>query len=33
VRAVEAGFNEVWTNDRHLLAAAKHFGVKGRSLV
>jgi len=33
VTAVEAGFNEVWTNDRHLLAAAKHFGVKGRSLV
>lgn len=32
VTAVEAGFNEIWTNDRHLLSAAAHFGVKGRSV-
>lgn len=31
VSAVDAGFNEIWTNDRHLLAAAAHFGMKGRS--
>jgi predicted nucleic acid-binding protein len=32
VSAVEAGFNEIWTNDRHLLAAADHFALKGRSV-
>jgi predicted nucleic acid-binding protein len=32
VSAVEARFNEIWTNDRHLLAAAAHFGLKGRSV-
>ncbi len=32
VSAVEAGFNEIWTNDRHLLAAADHFGLQGRSV-
>ena len=32
VTAVEAGFNEIWTNDRHLLAAAGHLGLKGRSI-
>jgi len=32
VSAVEAGFNEIWTNDRHFLAAADHFGLKGRSV-
>ena len=25
------GEHEVWTNDRHLLAAAPHFGLMGRS--
>ena len=24
------GFTEVWTNDRHMLLAAVHFGLKGR---
>ena len=27
-----AGFSEVWTNDAHILAAAKHFGLRGRSV-
>ncbi len=30
--AIEAGFDEIWTNDRHLLAAARHFGLRGRSV-
>jgi predicted nucleic acid-binding protein len=30
--AREAGFSEVWTNDRHLLAAAPHFHLQGRSV-
>jgi len=30
--AIEAGFNEIWTNDRHLLAATAHFGLRGRSV-
>lgn len=32
VTAREAGFSEIWTNDRHLLAAAPHFGLAGRSV-
>jgi predicted nucleic acid-binding protein len=32
VSASEAGFNEIWTNDRHLLAAAAHFGIVGRAV-
>jgi predicted nucleic acid-binding protein len=31
VSAKEAGFREVWTNDRHMLRAAAHFGLAGRS--
>ena len=30
--ASEAGFGEVWTNDRHLLGAAAAFGLSGRSV-
>jgi predicted nucleic acid-binding protein len=30
--AMEAGESEMWTNDRHLLAAAAHFGITGRSV-
>jgi predicted nucleic acid-binding protein len=29
--AADAGEREVWSNDRHLLAAAQHFGLIGRS--
>jgi predicted nucleic acid-binding protein len=30
--ALEAGETEVWTNDRHLLAAAAHVGLIGKSV-
>jgi predicted nucleic acid-binding protein len=30
--ALDAGEPELWTNDRHLLAAATHFGLIGRSV-
>ncbi len=30
--AQEAGEREVWTNDRHMLAAAPYFGLSGRSV-
>jgi predicted nucleic acid-binding protein len=30
--AQEAGEHEVWTNDRHMLAAAPYFGLSGRSV-
>ncbi len=30
--ALDYGFQEIWTNDRHLLTAASHFGLKGRSV-
>jgi predicted nucleic acid-binding protein len=32
VTAADSGFSEVWTNDRHMLAAAPHFGLVGRSV-
>jgi predicted nucleic acid-binding protein len=30
--AQDLGESEIWTNDRHLLAAAPHFGLLGRSV-
>jgi predicted nucleic acid-binding protein len=30
--AEEAGEQEIWTNDRHMLAAAPHFGLTGRTV-
>ena len=30
--AYELGERELWTNDRHMLAAAPHFGLAGRSV-
>lgn len=30
--ASEIGEHEVWTNDRHMLAAAEYFGLSGRSV-
>jgi len=32
VTAADSGFSEIWTNDRHMLAAAPHFGLVGRSV-
>lgn len=32
VSARNAGFAEFWTNDRHMLEAARHFGLSGRSV-
>ena len=32
VTAGDAGFTEIWTNDRHMLAAALWFGLAGRSV-
>jgi predicted nucleic acid-binding protein len=31
--AAESGFRIVYSNDAHLLAAAKHFGIEGRNLI
>jgi predicted nucleic acid-binding protein len=30
--AHEAGERDVWTNDRHMLAAAPYFGLTGQSV-
>jgi predicted nucleic acid-binding protein len=32
ITAADSGFSEIWTNDRHMLAAAPHFGLVGRSV-
>ena len=32
VSARLAGFSEIWTNDRHMLDAARQFGLIGRSV-
>jgi predicted nucleic acid-binding protein len=32
VTALEYGFTEIWTNDRRMLDAAPHFGLKGKSV-
>jgi hypothetical protein len=33
VSAIEYGFDEVWTDDRHLLAAAAAAGLSGKCLL
>jgi len=30
--AMEVGESEIWSSDRHLLNAAGHFGLTGRSI-
>jgi len=30
--ALDVGATEIWTSDRHLLAAAAHFGIRGKTV-
>ena len=32
VTALDAGFTDIWTNDRHLLNAAPYFGLSGKTV-
>jgi len=32
VSARDAGFSVIWSNDRHLIGAARYFGLRGRSI-
>ena len=32
VSARDTGFSEIWSNDRHLLNTARHFGLRGMSV-
>ena len=32
ITAQDLGLREIWTNDRHMLRAAPHFGLTGRSV-
>ena len=31
--AAESGFRAVYSNDAHLLAAAKYFGIEGKNVI